>query len=941
MQAGAFKGNPAHVIAKHAGPKAVPLVCNLGDMTAGDWVSFQVSVVVDADAMAPLTNAVTVGSDASDSNTFNNSFQLVTGLAPLADLKVTKISEPHTTVQAGETFTYTIFVDNLGPSVARNVVITDTLLNEHSVTIQSCAFSVSQGGGAITQFTCTTGPVVSTQFGTNVGVFKTNMLDPLSFTSPGRLRASFRLVANEALDVMNETRSVAETPDPDMSNNFALDAISVTAVSDLRLTKTATGEEQQVNQPGLIFNNAIPGQAFPTAPNYFASTRVTAGRRIQYTLTVTNNGPSTAENVMLSDRLPPGVQIYQGSLTAPAGVNCQTGTPGEPLDRMTCGLGTIASGGSKSVSFQVVTAASLAAGTVLENDAYVTSDIFDPDNGNNLANTQNTVLAAADISVLKTAAGTVVAGNILRYQIAVQNNGPSDALNVTIKDTLPANYVKFLWADGATCRPAIDNQNILFCSLGNMTAGGRHTFDVYVQVDSATPDATPLQNCAAGLYSPSNTSPPGPPQPLPGDPDLPMIWDPFTTDNSSCAQSTALAQADLMIEKSVEIQKLYALQQFKYNITVTNLGPSDAHNVTVTDTLSPWVTYEIDTDNCVQGPPGTLTCTNGTLKPGETWSFSIWVHVNLGTPPGTEIINTACVSSTTPDPDLSNNCDTAKSLVLGRADLMVEKTGSPEPVFAGGILTYEIEVTNLGPDIAFDVKLVDNLPWPPPDAVDYLDFTIANGSGECVLASAPAVAEVYPLNTVVCKLGDMQPGAVAEVYLRTRVRSSVPKGDILHNVATVSTASIDLDATNNTDTWDSLVDTKADLAITKKGVFYKFGAGKGIDYKITVTNLGPSDAQNVVVVDTLPLTKKQVKYIFDSADGACVYDGDLHAMTCDFGTLSAGDQVTFHVYVKVKTSSKKPFTNLATVESTTFDPDLTNNTAREDLTLKKTPKSKR
>ena len=108
-------------------------------------------------------------------------------LAPtvnVADLRITKFVEPFTPIQAGQIFTYTIFVDNLGPDIADNVIITDTLLSSTNVSVQSCAFSVSQGGGSITQFTCTTGPLVSTQFGTDVGTFSTNHLDPPQLARP-------------------------------------------------------------------------------------------------------------------------------------------------------------------------------------------------------------------------------------------------------------------------------------------------------------------------------------------------------------------------------------------------------------------------------------------------------------------------------------------------------------------------------------------------------------------------------------------------------------------------------------------------------------------------------------------------------------------------------------------------------------------------------------
>jgi hypothetical protein len=61
-----------------------------------------------------------------------------------------------------------------------------------------------------------------------------------------------------------------------------------------------------------------------------------------------------------------------------------------------------------TVRFQVITDADVPAGAVLTNDAVVWSDELDPDNSNNLAHTENTVLAAADMSVDKTSVGRVV-----------------------------------------------------------------------------------------------------------------------------------------------------------------------------------------------------------------------------------------------------------------------------------------------------------------------------------------------------------------------------------------------------------------------------------------------------------------------------------------------------------------------------------------------------
>ena len=77
--------------------------------------------------------------------------------------------------------------------------------------------------------------------------------------------------------------------------------------------------------------NTTPGTPFPEAPNYTTSPdEVTAGRRIGYTLRVVNGGPSTAENVTLLDRLPPGIVVVAAD--TPDGGSCDTGTPGEPLE---------------------------------------------------------------------------------------------------------------------------------------------------------------------------------------------------------------------------------------------------------------------------------------------------------------------------------------------------------------------------------------------------------------------------------------------------------------------------------------------------------------------------------------------------------------------------------------------------------------------------------
>ncbi|MCC7019703.1 MAG: hypothetical protein IT332_08105, partial [Ardenticatenales bacterium] len=119
------------------------------DVAAFGSTTFQMAFIVDADFVVtspngelPISNTICIRPGAFiDPNLANNCDTETDLVKELADLRVTKFSEPHENIRAGQIFTYTIYVDNLGPSVARNVVISDTMLSSGNVSIQSCAFS--------------------------------------------------------------------------------------------------------------------------------------------------------------------------------------------------------------------------------------------------------------------------------------------------------------------------------------------------------------------------------------------------------------------------------------------------------------------------------------------------------------------------------------------------------------------------------------------------------------------------------------------------------------------------------------------------------------------------------------------------------------------------------------------------------------------------------
>ena len=75
--------------------------------------------MVAAGNVTSVSNTASISSESFDTNNGNNASTVVTTVNPLADLQVTKLCKPDTTIYAGTPISCTIYVDNRGPSDAR------------------------------------------------------------------------------------------------------------------------------------------------------------------------------------------------------------------------------------------------------------------------------------------------------------------------------------------------------------------------------------------------------------------------------------------------------------------------------------------------------------------------------------------------------------------------------------------------------------------------------------------------------------------------------------------------------------------------------------------------------------------------------------------------------------------------------------------------------
>ena len=814
---------------------SVSVTCTRPTVASGTTAPVITLTVLAPAQQTSLTNTATVSSTSPDPNPNNNSSSAPVQVVPSADLSIVKTGPG--SVLASGAVAYSLAVSNAGPSDATALTVTDTL--PAGVTFVSAA-----GTG----WTCT-----------QPGPGSVSCTRPSLATGSAAPVITVTVVAPpEGATLLNRAAVSSSTSDPDPTNNRSSVTTGVTASADLSLAKSG------------------PATAV-------------AGSSVSYTLTASSAGPSTAVGVTVVDSLPSGVTFVSADGT---GWTC---THSGDIS-VSCTLGSLAAGATASPITVVVTAPAQA--TTLSNTADVASTTFDRDPTNNTARASTVVTASADLSLAKTGPASVVAGGSISYTLAVANAGPSDAVNLTVTDTLPGG-VTFGSASGTgwTCTHA---GNASVSCTRPLLAPGASGPPITVVV-TAPAQATTLTNSAAVG---SDTA------------------DPRPADNSDSATTDVVASADLSIVKSGPVT-VNAAGAVSYTLAVANAGPSDAVDVTVTETLPAGVTFVAASGtgwSCANTGDTSVTCSRTALAAGATAPV---ITVDVTAPAqATSLTNSASVASTTADPDPSNNSSSVTTGVSALADLSIVKTG-PATVTAGGSTTYSLVVANAGPSDAADLAVTDTLPAG-------VTFVSASGSGWACTSTGDT--------SVSCLLPTLATGATAPAI--SVVVTAPSEATTLTNTASVASTTADPDTTNNTDTATTDVSASADVSIVKTGPV-RVVAGGTISYSLTVANAGPSSATDLTVSDVLPSG-----VTFVSAAGAgwtCTHVAST-SVTCTLPTLAAKVSAAVITVVVTAPASATSLTNNASVASATADPDTTNNsdnattavTASANLAITKT-----
>ena len=437
---------------------------------------------------SPSTNTAAVShSDEFDPNLGNNS-DTATVTPQQADLAVSKFVD-NATPNVGDTVTFAIDIDNIGPSAATNVLLDDLLpagLAYVSANPSQGSYDPSTGvwtvgtipDGVISTLTLSAQVVISgTQINTaaighsdqpdpntannqasatittlqaDLQITKTvsnprpNVGDTIAFTitltdlGPGiatNVQVNDLLPTGLTLVSAIPSQGTYDSTTGLWSIRTVTTALARTLILNARVdgpdpkTNTATITASDVFDPNRGNNTAnateTPQQADLALTKTVSDAHPNVGDTIAYTVTLSNTGPDGATHVQVADLLPAGLGFVRA-------------IPSQGTYSNVTGLWDVgAVDAHAGATLQIQGKVNIAI-PQLNTATLSQADQFDPDSANNSAGALETP-QQANLSVRKSVSNpTPNVGDTLTYTIRVTNSGPDAATGVVLFDVLPA-----------------------------------------------------------------------------------------------------------------------------------------------------------------------------------------------------------------------------------------------------------------------------------------------------------------------------------------------------------------------------------------------------------------------------------------------------------------------------------------------------------------------
>jgi uncharacterized repeat protein (TIGR01451 family)/uncharacterized delta-60 repeat protein len=502
----------------------------------------------------------------------------------------------------------------------------------------------------------------------------------------------------------------------------------------------------------------------------------------------------------------------------------------------------------------------------------------------------------AELSIVELSADPQGAANgePVTFRMIVTNNGPDTATGTWARLPLPDGWTAagHVAPPGTTWDAATGAWNIgTLAAVGDSSSGFPDTLELQVtglveagggqeviaELGSNERDTDPSDNTATLVYRPG-----GP-------------------------------QSDLAISVSVDDPAPAIGERVTFTLTVDNLGPATADNLSVQLDLGDGLSY---VGHSAPPPGGYLpqleNWTLGDLSaPGggsDSVSMTLTVEVLAALPPRLqgEIVMQQF------DPDRSNNAfDITLGEIEPQADLALVLTAAPGTAPVGEPVTLSLEVANLGPNVADDVvvqlQLPPGLSFVSHDAPPGTSFLYAAGT-----------------STGSWSVGQLSaPGGVGGSSRLMQVVAEIEATGPYRTEASVGASTTDPQSANNADSvtiTPILVTAEADLAVALAADADPVEIGETVTLTVNASNAGPDTASGVAVAVALP---NGLHYVSHNAPAGTAWSPASGSWTV--GALASGGSEALQIVARVQPSGF--FEVGATISGTVDDPEPGNDAA--------------
>ncbi len=308
---------------------------------------------------------------------------------------------------------------------------------------------------------------------------------------------------------------------------------------------------------------------------------------------------------------------------------------------------------------------------------------------------------------------------------------------------------------------------------------------------------------------------------------------------------------DLAVTVGLTAGTLAPGENITYEINVTNIGPGDVTDATLTVSFGAqlnnvlWSAVFIGAATGTSGGTGNIAETVS-LPAFSSIRYTVTADISTGTL-GTTLETTATVTAPVGTTDSNSSNDSAPSslVIAENADLGVTVEGDGVFQDTGGSVTYVIRASNDGPLTATGASVSSTLP-----------AQLGSLRLMAVVPSAGASSGRFPVNLGSSFFEDdafTATSGSSVTYVLSGILDANASGTLSTTVTTTPPSGItDPFASNNSATDTATVQSRFDLRLSTPTLSLTVTPGGTTTYALTAENVGPGDATNVLVTHSVP-----------------------------------------------------------------------------------------